>query len=123
MYFECIKNFSMRIKMMQSRAKLQIHLYQNCGNDVLQRLNVCIEQIKMHLIENKAMQKKYPSVIKQLMKVEDCHKRQVIKDLMSFYKLTHTIQIQRYLLKSRGHFNSQLYTSLTNLIRDRMEQE
>jgi hypothetical protein len=66
-------------------------LYRNCNLDIMSRLNLCVEQIKLRLIENKVMQKKYPSVIKTLSRLEDVHKREVIKDLLLFYKVTHTI--------------------------------
>lgn len=81
---------------------------------MLQRINVCIDQIKMRLIENKVMLKNYPSVLKMLSKIEESHIREVIIDLMAFYKKIHTIQIQRYLLISRNYLNKELFTTLND---------
>ena len=45
--------------------------------------------------------------------LEDCHKKEAIKALLDLHKLQHTIQIIRFLNKSRNCFNQDSYLSVS----------
>ena len=62
--------------------------------------------------ENKVHKKQNKQLVKELEIIEDCHKRKAIKKELRKHKYMHTLQIIRFLNKSRGYFNKDSYDSV-----------
>lgn len=89
--------------------------------DIIGRLNQNILQIKTRVAENKQIQLKYPHMIGILESINNSDKLAAIKDLMTFYKIRHMIQITRYMFPKRFDLNQ--YLKLKELLQDMVTKD
>lgn len=87
----CGQKFYNQIVLIQSRARLQIALYDKTAKDILVRLDENLVQVVMRLAENKNLLKKYPEFKKALNTLNSSHKLKAIRDIMDSYKIQHTL--------------------------------
>ena len=76
-----------KILLIQERARAQIRLYKLVEQDILNRMNSNIEQIKLRIFESPGHKSKYRDIKDTLRNMTESQKMAVIRELMDFYKI------------------------------------